>query len=80
MPNLTIQVRSDAGTKNPEAAQKTFDLLGTEEKETISGENTAGENPHHAPATLRIALQQRVGDDFAFGSLVTHSAALPPKT
>jgi hypothetical protein len=40
MPNLTIQVRSDAGTKNPEAAQKTFDLLGTEEKETIWGENT----------------------------------------
>jgi hypothetical protein len=83
MPNLTIQVRSDAGTKNPEAAQKTFDLLGTEEKETISGENTTHRwrmAALRSPATLRIALQQRVGDDFGFGSLVTHSAALPPKT
>ena len=32
MPNLTIQVRDDAWTKNPEDAQKTFDMLGTKEK------------------------------------------------
>ena len=40
MPNLTIQVRKDAWTKNPEDAQKTFDLLGTKEKEMIWVENT----------------------------------------
>jgi hypothetical protein len=40
MPNLTIQVRDDAWTKNPEDAQKTFDMLGTKEKEMIWVENT----------------------------------------
>ena len=40
MPNLTIQVRDDAWTKNPEDAQKTFDMLGTKEKEMIWAENT----------------------------------------
>jgi esterase/lipase len=40
MPNLTIQVRNDAWTKNPEDAQKTFDMLGTKEKEMIWVENT----------------------------------------
>ncbi len=39
-PNLTIQVRDDAWTKNPEDAQKTFDMLGTKEKEMIWVENT----------------------------------------
>jgi hypothetical protein len=40
LPNLTIQVRDDAWTKNPEDAQKTFDMLGTKEKEMIWVENT----------------------------------------
>jgi hypothetical protein len=40
MPNLTIQVRNDAWTKNPEDAQKTFGMLGTKEKEMIWVENT----------------------------------------
>ena len=40
MPNLTIQVRNDAWTKNPEDAQKTFDMLGSKEKEMIWVENT----------------------------------------
>jgi hypothetical protein len=40
MPNLTIQVRDDAWTKNPEDAQKTFDMLATKEKEMIWVENT----------------------------------------
>jgi hypothetical protein len=39
MPNLTIQVRDDAWTKNPDDAQKTFDLLATNEKEIIWVEN-----------------------------------------
>jgi pimeloyl-ACP methyl ester carboxylesterase len=40
MPNLTIQVRDDAWTKNPEDAQKTFDMLGAKDKEMIWVENT----------------------------------------
>ena len=40
MPNLTIQVRDDAWTKNPEDGQKTFDMLGTKDKEMIWVENT----------------------------------------
>lgn len=40
MPNLTIQVRNDAWTKNPQDAQKTFDMLGTKDKEMIWVENT----------------------------------------
>jgi hypothetical protein len=40
MPNLTIQVRDDAWTKNPEDAQKTFDMLATKAKEMIWVENT----------------------------------------
>lgn len=40
MPNLTIQVRDDAWTKNPEDAQKTFDMLATKEKEMIWVEKT----------------------------------------
>ena len=39
MPNLTIQVRDDAWTKNPEDGQKTFDALGANEKEMIWVEN-----------------------------------------
>ena len=39
MPNLTIQVRNDAWTKNPEDAQKTVDMLGTKDKEMIWVEN-----------------------------------------
>jgi hypothetical protein len=40
MPNLSLQVRDDAWTKNPEDGQKTFDALGTEDKEMIWVENT----------------------------------------
>jgi pimeloyl-ACP methyl ester carboxylesterase len=40
MPNLTIQVRDDAWTRNPEDAQKTFDMLGSKDKEMIWVENT----------------------------------------
>jgi esterase/lipase len=39
MPLLMIQVRNDSWTKNPEDAQKTFDLLGSKEKEMIWVEN-----------------------------------------
>lgn len=40
MPVLMTQVRDDAWTKNPEDAQKTFDLLGSKEKELIWIEGT----------------------------------------
>jgi len=40
MPVLMWQVRKDAWTKNPEDAQKTFDMLGTKEKELIWIEDT----------------------------------------
>jgi len=41
MPLLMIQVRNDSWTKNPEDAQKkTFDLLGSKEKEMIWVENS----------------------------------------
>ncbi len=40
MPVLMIQVLEDAWTRNPEDAQKTFDLLGSEEKELFWIENT----------------------------------------
>lgn len=35
MPVLMIQVLKDSWTRNPEDAQKTFDLLGSEEKELL---------------------------------------------
>ncbi|HEY7388878.1 MAG TPA: alpha/beta hydrolase [Bryobacteraceae bacterium] len=41
MPVLMWQVRNDSWTKNPEDAQKTFDLLGSKEKELIWIENTS---------------------------------------
>ena len=40
MPVLMWQVRKDAWTKNPEDAQKTFDMLGTKDKELIWIEDT----------------------------------------
>ena len=40
MPLLMLQVRDDEWTRNPEDAQKTFDLLGSEEKELLWIENT----------------------------------------
>lgn len=40
MPVLMWQVLDDAWTKNPEDAQKTFDLLGSEEKELVWIEGT----------------------------------------
>ncbi|WP_070018191.1 alpha/beta hydrolase family protein [Streptomyces nanshensis] len=40
MPVLMIQVLEDAWTRNPEDAQKTFDLLGSQEKELVWIENT----------------------------------------
>jgi len=40
MPVLMVQVLEDAWTRNPDDAQKTFDLLGSEEKELFWIENT----------------------------------------
>ena len=40
MPVLMVQVLDDAWTRNPEDAQKTFDLLGSEDKELFWIENT----------------------------------------
>lgn len=40
MPVLMIQVLEDSWTRNPEDAQKTFDLLGSKEKELFWIENT----------------------------------------
>lgn len=40
MPLLMVQVLDDAWTRNPEDAQKTFDLLGSKEKELFWIENT----------------------------------------
>jgi pimeloyl-ACP methyl ester carboxylesterase len=40
MPVLMVQVLEDAWTRNPEDAQKTFDLLGSEDKELFWIENT----------------------------------------
>lgn len=40
MPVLMVQVLEDAWTRNPEDAQKTFDLLGSQEKELFWIENT----------------------------------------
>ncbi len=37
---LTIQVRNDTWTKNPKDAQKTFDMLGSKDKEMTCVENT----------------------------------------
>ena len=40
MPVLMVQVLQDAWTRNPEDAQKTFDLLGSKEKELVWIEGT----------------------------------------
>ena len=40
MPVLMIQVLRDSWTRNPEDAQKTFDLLGSKEKELFWIEGT----------------------------------------
>ncbi|WP_323844373.1 hypothetical protein [Microbulbifer magnicolonia] len=40
MPVLMFQVLEDAWTRNPEDGQKTFDLLGSEDKELFWIENT----------------------------------------
>jgi hypothetical protein len=40
MPVLIVQVLDDVWTRNPEDAQKTFDLLGSEDKELFWIENT----------------------------------------
>jgi len=40
MPVLMVQVLEDEWTRNPEDAQKTFDLIGSEEKELFWIENT----------------------------------------
>ena len=40
MPVLMVQVLKDSWTRNPEDAQKTFDLLGSKEKELLWIENT----------------------------------------
>jgi hypothetical protein len=40
MPVMIVQVLKDSWTSNPEDAQKTFDLLGTKDKELFWIENT----------------------------------------
>lgn len=40
MPVLMVQVKDDEWTKNPEDAQRTFDLLGSKEKELLWIEGT----------------------------------------
>lgn len=40
MPVLMVQVRDDSWTRNPEDGQKTFDLLGSTDKELLWIENT----------------------------------------
>ena len=40
MPVLMVQVHDDEWTRNPEDAQKTFDLLGSKEKELFWIRNT----------------------------------------
>lgn len=40
MPTMIVQVLDDAWTRNPEDAQKTFDLLGSDEKELVWIEGT----------------------------------------
>ncbi len=40
MPVLMVQVLEDAWTRNPQDGQKTFDLLGSPEKELLWIENT----------------------------------------
>jgi esterase/lipase len=40
MPVLMVQVLEDEWTRNPEDAQKTFDLLGSTDKELLWIENT----------------------------------------
>jgi len=40
MPTLMIQVLEDEWTRNPEDAQQTFDLLGSEDKELFWIEHT----------------------------------------
>jgi hypothetical protein len=40
MPVLMVQVLEDSWTRNPEDAQKTFDLLGSKEKELLWIKNT----------------------------------------
>jgi uncharacterized protein len=40
MPVLMIQVHRDSWTRNPEDAQRTFDLLGSEDKELFWIEGT----------------------------------------
>jgi esterase/lipase len=39
MPVLMVQVLRDSGTRNPENAQNTFDLLGSKDKELFWIEN-----------------------------------------
>jgi hypothetical protein len=40
MPVLMVQVLQDSWTRNPEDAQRTFDLLGSKDKELLWIENT----------------------------------------
>jgi hypothetical protein len=40
MPVLMVQMLKDSWTRNPEDAQKTFDLLGSKEKELFWIEGT----------------------------------------
>ena len=55
MPVLMFQVLEDAWTKNPEDAQKTFDLISSAEKELFWIENTLNISQNYRP---RMAAQK----------------------
>ena len=55
MPVLMFQVLEDAWTKNPEDAQKTFDLISSAEKELFWIENTLNIPQNYRP---RMAAQK----------------------
>jgi pimeloyl-ACP methyl ester carboxylesterase len=71
MPVLMWQVRDDSWTRNPEDAQKTFDLLGSKEKELIwidgttrrfkDGYNYFGKHPEKVLAFLDNHMKRAAG-------------------
>ncbi|PSJ81163.1 alpha/beta hydrolase [Neisseria iguanae] len=67
MPTLVVQVHDDAWTRNPEDGQKTFDLLGSKEKELLwirdtpyrfkDGYNYFGRHPEKILAFINRYMQ-----------------------
>lgn len=72
MPVLMVQVRNDSWTRNPEDAQKTFDLLGSKEKELLwiegttrrfkDGYNYFGRHPEKILALFDDHMKRAVND------------------